>query len=97
MYALDAPDFFALAFRLPVYEGVLKLRMQQQQQEARSQPQEMPGTSASTPSAPAAGELTEQEVEALRNEIRVRSNPNALRPGEQPRYVAPDELMRLST
>lgn len=90
MYALSGPDFMRLAYRLPVYQGVMQARLRLQDMD-NQHPQRQPTTATST------GELTPTEVEAQRNQARIRANPTALQPGEQPNYVPIDQLMRLTT
>lgn len=99
MYALDGPRFFQMAYRLPVYEGVLRQRLLAQHNN-RLHPARQETTSTASSAQPAngvvhAGELTEAEVEELRNQARIRKNPKALRPGEQPQYVPPDRLQAI--
>lgn len=77
MYALSGPEFFAMAFRLPVYQGCVRLRMEEQQRQ-----QTHPGHSTTQDL-----DLGEDELEARRNEHRISRTPKALRPGEQPQHV----------
>lgn len=88
MYALDGPDFFALAYRMPAYPGVMRVRLDLQEQQQQVGPVDPGGRF---------GELTEDQVEQLRQQQRIRDHPKALRPGEQPRYVPIDQLIREST
>lgn len=100
MYALDGPRFFQLAYRLPVYEGVLRQRLLLQEQQRHqpapaTTPEETPSSNGHA--AVNAGELTEDEVEQLRNTNRIRRNPGALRQGEQPQHVSLEQLLAQST
>lgn len=93
MYALDGPTFMQLAYRMPMYPGVMQARLRLQDMERQHQATRPvhPGQASTV----AAGELTPAEVEALRNQARIRANPRALAPGEQPQYVPVDQLTRL--
>jgi hypothetical protein len=97
MYALDAPTFFRLAYRLPVYQGVLRQRLLLQHNQLQPAARTETTTGATQPDGITAGELDEDQVEELRNQARIRRNPKALRPGEQPQLVSVDRLLREST
>jgi hypothetical protein len=83
MYALPAAKFFALAQRLPAYQGVVAVRLANQDTPTRHL----------QVAAPPASELTPEEVEARRNAHRIRAHPKALAQGETPQYVPLEQLL----
>jgi hypothetical protein len=88
MYALDGPTFMRLAFRLPVYQGVMRQRLLLQEHDTTTPRHQ----SATTPHQATGGEMTAEQVEAMRNQSRAHRNAKALQPGEQPQYVPLEQL-----
>jgi hypothetical protein len=85
MYALDGPTFMRMAFRLPVYQGVMRQRLLLQDHDTTTPQQQ---------GQLVGGEMTDAQVEAMRNQARAQRNPTALQPGEQPHHVPIDQLIR---
>lgn len=55
MYALDTATFFSRVYRMSAYQGVIRMRVEAEQERQERRAQRRPATAARPPAAPVAG------------------------------------------